>query len=875
MAILQYFEIDKFYEDKDTDTTVEPTSYATVDPYGKFKMITPPSYISIFSGEESYYDTKSYEDPETGAVYPILNLSDYYTNHIVEGLKNWDSGKINSNTVGLTTHDLSSVILNKQLYQKEGGLTLPGFNPLQIEETHPNDDRTLAEIIRDPYTKTLFEKYADLWDYETLLQNQPDVLETMGIESEQDFEIFRKNWVSNTESQALDYLNEFRDDFGPFRSAVNRSITELVEPYKMKELLEEYRENFTKQFEFNNDEYESRKIALKEVLGGAIEAKLQEQEVYIPDFMRGNMYDMWLDYNLGITTPELNLQAMMFYNDGFKKIIDTFDTYLEKGETFEVKEAKPWGMALSMDDYKDAETYINNLNIGLNKTIFALNKGKWTDDEDILNGQKRAVKSFLLRDAINQTNSAGHEGFMPDPLNGMPMYTWWLIPNPAWMGVKNLASGYTQHMANLWLNTVSSSASTIELPSSWRNSWFRGGPGMSPFDEGVEIALKETKKPSFWKKWSKYALNTAKFALPKANSVALPFYLMEVGPSISTDLAGYFFGGEKSIEYPKTRSGRNIFNAFGWQPDDGERGFDDKPLESLGNFAWESFFGPAWEDASNASNMHTQMSEIYEGVADAIVKSQNDVLKTREYLDTLGLKIISDIKNSKEFISISNDDDKKDFFLKEFYLRAFNGPYGHTLTGYIQAHNTFEGALNIMNKISISGAEADSFVLRKVPKPEAFPQELWDELIAISNMNEEDYISNYGEDSNIKEGVVGKYNEKYVTHSAERHNWYGMRDLLNFIGQGVEIVNEALIGHPEGLYGHIEHIQFPRSGLSLLLPDDDRFTIMPYTHPKYGGVFNQNSFREVNTSAKSIFNLPSLVELNKKVDDLLAEPEGE
>ena len=142
-------------------------------------------------------------------------------------------------------------------------------------------------------------------------------------------------------------------------------------------------------------------------------------------------------------------------------------------------------------------------------------------------------------------------------------------------------------------------------------------------------------------------------------------------------------------------------------------------------------------------------------------------------------------------------------------------------------------------------------------------------------MNEEDYISNYGEDSNIKEGVVGKYNEKYVTHSAERHNWYGMRDLLNFIGQGVEIVNEALIGHPEGLYGHIEHIQFPRSGLSLLLPDDDRFTIMPYTHPKYGGVFNQNSFREVNTSAKSIFNLPSLVELNKKVDDLLAEPEGE
>ena len=74
----------------------------------------------------------------------------------------------------------------------------------------------------------------------------------------------------------------------------------------MKELLINYKDAFNKQFDISNDEDLSKQVALKQILGGALEAKLGEQEVIIPDFMRGNMFEMWVDYNLGITTPELN-----------------------------------------------------------------------------------------------------------------------------------------------------------------------------------------------------------------------------------------------------------------------------------------------------------------------------------------------------------------------------------------------------------------------------------------------------------------------------------------------------------------------------------------------------------------------------------------
>ena len=226
MGILQLLELDSYYDEKPKEE-IKTGKYATVDPYGNYKMINVPSYISVFNNKENYYDTKTYEDRETGAVYPILNLSDYYTNHIVESLKNWDTGKIGNKTVGFTTHDISSVLLNKQLYQEEGRLSLPGFNPLEIEETHPNDDRTLAAIIKDPNTKSLFEKYADMWDYES----NKVALESMMIYNQDDFENYKKEWVSSQENQALDYLDNFKEEFGPFRGAVNKSILELTEPY--------------------------------------------------------------------------------------------------------------------------------------------------------------------------------------------------------------------------------------------------------------------------------------------------------------------------------------------------------------------------------------------------------------------------------------------------------------------------------------------------------------------------------------------------------------------------------------------------------------------------------------------------------------------
>ena len=141
----------------------------------------------------------------------------------------------------------------------------------------------------------------------------------------------------------------------------------------------------------------------------------------------------------------------MFHNDGFKKIIDTFNQYLESGEQLEITDPKPWGMNISYDDYKNPEKYHNNLNVGINELLLRLNQGKPTSDPTVLNGQINAIQSFLLKDAINQTHSEAAEGYVPF---GSP-WTWWFMPG----GTRTAYKAYQNTIAR---NTIAAMGGNLD-----------------------------------------------------------------------------------------------------------------------------------------------------------------------------------------------------------------------------------------------------------------------------------------------------------------------------------------------------------------------------------------------------------------------------
>ena len=217
MAVMQFLEMDDFYKKKYADKS-EVKTYATVDSQGNYKEIESKNYISIGNGADSYYDIGAVEDTESGAVYPVLNLSDYYSQLIVESIVNESFDDYSLGQVGLTTLDVSQILTNKLLYQEDYGLPISGMSELKIEEVFRNEDRNLAEIIKDPNTDSPFKIVADNYF----------VHDTTIFPTKNEFDEFKKMWVASSESNALTYLNNFRDEFGPFRSAVNKSIKELA-----------------------------------------------------------------------------------------------------------------------------------------------------------------------------------------------------------------------------------------------------------------------------------------------------------------------------------------------------------------------------------------------------------------------------------------------------------------------------------------------------------------------------------------------------------------------------------------------------------------------------------------------------------------------
>ena len=114
MAVMQFFEMDDYFEKKHEEVK-EASTFATVGPYGDYKEIDIPSYISIGSSRDTYYDIGSIVDENTGDEYPILNLVDYYTRLAIEDIKNQDLGDLSPDAVGKTTADMSLILLNKNL----------------------------------------------------------------------------------------------------------------------------------------------------------------------------------------------------------------------------------------------------------------------------------------------------------------------------------------------------------------------------------------------------------------------------------------------------------------------------------------------------------------------------------------------------------------------------------------------------------------------------------------------------------------------------------------------------------------------------------------------------------------------------------------
>ena len=154
-------------------------------------------------------------------------------------------------------------------------------------------------------------------------------------------------------------------------------------------------------------------------------SKLEKENVVIPGwFQDGNIQEAWIDYNLGITNPELNREALMFHNDGFSRIIDSFKDYVEEGEYNMTRSEAPWTNSITPQDYMDPYIYTEKMASFINSNLNKLTKGLLPKDEITFDAQKNLVTSILMQDMMKQTRVMGD---ITSSLGMLPPAAWWLI----------------------------------------------------------------------------------------------------------------------------------------------------------------------------------------------------------------------------------------------------------------------------------------------------------------------------------------------------------------------------------------------------------------------------------------------------------------
>lgn len=704
--------------------------------------------IDIGGSWDNYYDIQGVTDND-GVTYPVLGWSDYVGSRSYINTRSWiDSGgsEEGESISGYTTNEekkLKGMEISEQTLETIGGI----------------------DVIKNTRNKNsiFFKDYGE-WG---------------NVVSE-----FMFNTISPE-------MNNFRKNFGPFRHAVNKAIFEFSSEDNMKMLAEEYKKTYNSLLSQNNDTTLSQSTALKTVFMPHLMSKLEKENVVIPGwFQDGNIQEAWIDYNLGITNPELNREALMFHNDGFSRIIDSFKDYVEEGEYNMTRSEAPWTNSITPQDYMDPYIYTEKMASFINSNLNKLTKGLLPKDEITFDAQKNLVTSILMQDMMKQTRVMGD---ITSSLGMLPPAAWWLIgtkDSPRFLkALKDpylrslLPNGfkykvkYTDYDIGKFKELTKGKNPTLRkaLLNTINQNIFGNMADME--DDILRTTEFKDRRLTFnWKRMFDGTSIKGKYT----GNVKIPVSKLYWGYRAGTDgfnlvsdivegaLSGY--GVLDTTWSPKSKIGKDFFDALDiWEGDPGERNWYG--YEGQWEQAWfleDNFLGasqmlgyePFARDKDTYTKINTDANKIFNGISQAIVDGYNHSIETRTSLNEIGMQIHDSIVNSPEYSSLLTDELKKDYYIdkweeialyqsefkdNDFKTKSFgvnakikNGLYRDILKDYVIAHNTYEGGLSLINRLR-TGNDTEVLLARDVPPPPGFPKELWVKLKDELNENDNGY----------------------------------------------------------------------------------------------------------------------------------------
>jgi len=580
-------------------------------------------------------------------------------------------------------------------------------------------------------------------------------------------------------SQSEGVYSEFNKHFGPFRHAMNQTLFDISNDETMIPLIQDYKRIYDGLIADGHDKDYSQSSALKTVFKPTLKNKLKENDIVIPFWFNDSVEDAWINHALGITVPELNREALMFHNDGFKKIINTIDTYIEDGYYEPIRSESPWKNQITPTDYMDPLLYTRKMSSFINGHLNKLTKGVPPENEDDYNVQKMAIQSILMQDFMYQTRLYGDAGINPAPA------AFWLIGNkdsPKFF--KALKNPHLRKMLPAsfkWKTDIRSIMYDRPLGDALADNF---GVDRKTLNHAMRnnlvdldadnISFTRYKRrnivPNPNKVWNGLT-TTGKFTFGAKIPVSKMFWMYQLatdGVPLGFDIIGgslHGFGLWSDDWAPSSDIGRDFFDALGiWDGRPGERNWFS--YEDGWEMAWfleDNLFGIAgmWYDTFNRStmdykNIHNNGKKIFDGISTTIVDSYNRGVASKTSLEYLGGEFHDKIVHSDEYEALDNDEDKIEHYKKEWFNLAFNREttyskngepirgafYQDILREYVESFNGYEGGLSLINRLRV-GNKAGDYYLRDIPAPEFFPPQLWDELIDVASMSDEEYIEKY------------------------------------------------------------------------------------------------------------------------------------
>ena len=303
-----------------------------------------------------------------------------------------------------------------------------------------------------------------------------------------------------------------------------------------------------------------------------------------------------------------------------------------------------------------------------------------------------------------------------------------------------------------------------------------------------------------------------------------------------------------------------------FNPDEGEIGHDEEGyLKEGSEFIWNQMFGgfmPSLDksfgftrnEAIDFGNQLNHHNKIYKNISYAIVEGYNRNLNSQIKLKEVIKNINYSIKNSPEYISIVNKEEKKKFYIQEFYNKAFrpkasnfdeqpneyeNGMFQPIFKDYVDSYILFEGGMHLIHKTRI-GAKSKDASLNVVPIPQGFPPELWEDLTNIAKMDKDTYKSLYGKvkPSGKKEWINSNYGD--IFRSDKSYHTKEEGSTSEFINIAKSLYYKSSITP-----NHAVHI----------------------VHPIYGHSFDIASFKRVNMTYDDLYANSKIAETNKIIED--------